>query len=104
MEEKLVAKFKKVENPSCYESIDRDASYWEVFLGDKSITKITVYEISNNRANELYDGIATMEFGQKLIASARGMLKKREEELFSGPLKVATTVAVATPIEFTLHI
>lgn len=98
MEEKLTAKFKKIENPSCYESIDRDASYWEVFLGDKSISKMTVYEISNNRANELYDGIATLEFGRKLVTAARAALKEGS----TNPIKIATTVAIQTPIEFTL--
>jgi hypothetical protein len=61
----LRARFVKAANDDGTQNMGKSA--WEVFLGDKLLFAASVDELSGNRAEVLYDSIATKEFGGKLI-------------------------------------
>jgi hypothetical protein len=61
----LRARFVKAANADGTQNIGKSA--WEVFLGDKLLLTASVNDLSGQRAEMLYDSIATKEFGSKLI-------------------------------------
>jgi hypothetical protein len=68
-------------------SQDLGRSSWEVFLGDKLLLNASVNELSGNRAEMLFDSIATKDFGSKLI----------EKIKVHGATKVLSLVKSAAP-------
>jgi hypothetical protein len=79
---KLSAKFVKAasadgtDNPS--------ASCWQVFADDKLILTATVAELAGNKADVLYDSIATKQFGRKILSTIRTSGFAKAAALFKG--------------------
>jgi len=65
----LRARFVKASNDDGTQNHGK--SGWEVFLGDKLLLTASVDELSGNRANTLYNDIATKAFGAKLIENIK---------------------------------
>jgi len=52
-------------------SLNQGDSRWNVFMGDKLVLSASVNEIAGDRAGLMYNGIATREFGSKLIEQVK---------------------------------
>lgn len=63
------ARFVKAANPNTG-ALDKGASAWEIYLGDKLVLTASVEEIAGVRA---YEAIATKDYGSKLINSVRNL-------------------------------
>lgn len=88
IKDKLMVKFTKMYIDA--KVIDRGKSYWEVFASGKSLAILTVDEISGNKAEQLYDGIATQNFGRELIRVFKNCTSN----------KVTIMVKQTVPVEF----
>jgi hypothetical protein len=81
----LRARFVKAANEDGSQNLGKSA--WEVFLGDKLLVAASVNDLSGNKADFLYDSIATKDFGTKLIDKVkvfgadkvRSMIKSAQE-------------------------
>lgn len=65
----LKAKFIKAATPEG--ELNKSDSAWQVYAGKNLILSATVNEITGGRADHLYDGIATQEYGKSIINSIR---------------------------------
>ena len=97
----LRARFVKAANADGTQNIGNSA--WEVFLGDKLLLTASVNDLSGQRAEMLYDSIATKEFGSKLIEKikvqgadkVRSLVKSAQE--MPAPLPAAEPAAEPAP-------
>lgn len=79
---KLTAKFIKAAKTDGV--LDLGESRWQVYADDKLIMTATVNEISNKKAEQMYAGIATKEFGRDLIARIKNDGFEKAASLYKG--------------------
>jgi hypothetical protein len=65
----LKAKFRKVSAPDG--TLDKAASRWDVYANDSLILSATVNDITRGNSDNLYDAVATTDFGKNLIGSIK---------------------------------
>jgi len=87
----LRARFVKAANNDGTQNVGKSA--WEVFLGDKLLLTASVNDLSGNRAEIMYDSIATKEFGAKLIEK----VKVQGADKVSSLIKSAQELPPAAP-------
>lgn len=73
--------------------LDRSASAWQVFAGDKLVFSASVNELSGGRVDALYDVIATRDFGSKMLEKVKEVGFEKAASLY----KKAQEVPVAAP-------
>jgi hypothetical protein len=83
----LKARFRKVSGPDGM--IDKAGSRWDIYANDKLILTATVDEITHGNSDNLYDAVATKDFGKSLLgkiksqgfAETKAALKKQAQGL-----------------------
>lgn len=80
---KLTAKFVKAANQKDG-TLNYGESRWQVYADDKLIMTATVNEISGNKPDQMYAGIATKEFGRDLIARIKSEGFEKAASLYKG--------------------
>jgi hypothetical protein len=79
---KLQARFVKAANPDG--SLNQGDSRWDVYANKNLIFSATVNEISGKRADAMYSGVATTEFGAGLIQSLKSEGFEKVVALYKG--------------------
>ena len=100
----LKAKFVKAANNDGTQNLGKSA--WEVYLGDKLLLTASVDALTGGRADSLYSGIATKEFGVSLIDKiktygadkVRASLVKQAQEV-PAPAAPPADAAPAAPVD-----
>lgn len=87
-------------------ALDLANSAWEISLGDKLLLTASVKDISGNRSEAFYDKIATVEFGQRLIAQVKTggadeVKKLLRKSAQAAPAPAPVEAAPALPLEGT---
>lgn len=92
----LRAKFVKAANGDGTQNLGKSA--WEVYLGEKLLLTASVDALTGGRAEALYSGIATKEFGVSLIDKIKTYgADKVRASLVKNAQDVAAPAAPATP-------
>jgi hypothetical protein len=93
----LKARFIKAANNDGTQNLGKSA--WEVFQGEKLLLTASVNELSGNRAEMLYDSIATKEFGSKLIDKVKVHGADKVRSLVKSAQEAAPPAPAAAPAD-----
>lgn len=91
----LRTKFTKVRNTDS--TINKSASYFEIFAGDKRLLKATAREIYGNQLNQYWDFISSQEYGKEVIAAIRNQGFQKVARLLKGAQAMPAGVPAAPP-------
>lgn len=89
---KLNARFRKVSSPNG--TVDKAASRWDIYAGDKLILSASVNDITHGNADILFDAVATKDFGRSVLDK---IAKEGFDKTKASLLKSAQGVVPAGP-------
>lgn len=73
------------------------ASAWQVFAGEQLVLTASVEEIAGDKAEVLYSGIATKEYGQDLINKVKALGADKAKALFKSAQPAPAAMPEAAP-------